>query len=95
MMTGKTAFNNNPKKALGAIGIVSIIPIILGLVGLFYLQGMQFIISIILALSAGSIFCKLYYDMIPKAHKERKWIPTFGAILGFILDFIIIRISDG
>lgn len=33
MMTGKTAFNNNPKKALGSIGIVSIIPIILGLVG--------------------------------------------------------------
>ena len=95
MMTGKTAFNNNPKKALGAIGIVSIIPIILGLVGLFYLQGMQFIISIILALSAGSIFYMLYYDMIPKAHKERKWIPTFGAILGFILGFIIIRISDG
>jgi zinc transporter, ZIP family len=95
MMTGKTAFNDNPKKALGAIGVVSIIPIILGLVGLFYLQGMQFIISIILALSAGGIFYMLYYDMIPKAHKERKWIPTFGAILGFILGFIIIRVSGG
>jgi ZIP family zinc transporter len=95
MMTGKTAFNNNPKKALGAIGVVSIIPIILGLVGLFYLQGMQFIISVILAISAGGIFYMLYYDMIPKAHKERKWIPTFGAILGFILGFIIIRVSGG
>ena len=95
MMTGKTALNNNPKKALGAIGVVSIIPITLGLVGLFYLQGMQFIISIILALSAGDIFYMLYYDMIPKAHKERKWIPTFGAILGFILGFIIIRVSGG
>ncbi|TVP40870.1 ZIP family metal transporter [Candidatus Nitrosocosmicus arcticus] len=95
MMTGKTAFNNNPKKALGSIGIVSIIPIILGLVGLFYLQEMQFIISIILALSAGGIFYMLYYDMIPKAHKERKWVPTFGAILGFMLGFIIIRVSGG
>jgi len=95
MMTGKTAFNNNPKKALGSIGIVSIIPIILGLVGLFYFQGMQFIISIILALSAGGIFYMLYYDMIPKAHKERKWVPTFGAILGFMLGFIIIRVSGG
>lgn len=27
MMTGKTAFNNNPKKALAAIGIVSVIPV--------------------------------------------------------------------
>ncbi|MDQ3084520.1 MAG: ZIP family metal transporter [Thermoproteota archaeon] len=95
MMTGKTAFNNNPKKALGSIGIVSIIPIILGLVGLFYFQGMQFIISIILALSAGGIFYMLYYDMIPKAHKERKWVPTFGAILGFMLGFIIMRVSGG
>ena len=95
MMTGKTAFSNNSKKALGAIGSVSVLPIIFGLVGLFYFQGMQFIISIILALSAGGIFYMLYYDMIPKAHKERKWIPTFGAILGFILGFIIIRVSGG
>jgi zinc transporter, ZIP family len=56
---------------------------------------MQFITSIILALSAGGIFYKLYYDMIPKAHKERKWIPTFGAILGFMLGFIIIKVSGG
>jgi hypothetical protein len=39
MMTGKTAFNNNPKKALAAIGIVSVIPIFSGLIGLVYLQG--------------------------------------------------------
>lgn len=95
MMTGKTAFNNNPKKALGAIGVVSVISIICGLVGLFYLQGMQFIISKIHAISAGGIFYMLYYDMIPKAYKERKWLPTFGAILGFMLGFIIIRISGG
>jgi len=95
MMTGKTAFSNNSKKALGAIGSVSVLPIIFGLVGLFYFQGMQFIISLILALSAGGIFYMLYYDMIPKAHKERKWIPTFGAIMGFMLGFIIIKVSGG
>jgi len=95
MMTGKTAFSNNSKKALGAIGAVSVLPIIFGLVGLFYFQGMQFIISLILALSAGGIFYMLYYDMIPKAHKERKWIPTFGAIMGFMLGFIIIKVSGG
>ena len=95
MMTGKTAFSNNSKKALRAIGSVSVLPIIFGLVGLFYFQAMQFIISLILALSAGGIFYMLYYDMIPKAHKERKWIPTFGAIMGFILGFIIIKVSGG
>jgi hypothetical protein len=30
--------------------------------------------------------------MIPKAHKEREWLPTFGAILGFIIGFAIIRL---
>jgi zinc transporter, ZIP family len=95
MMTGKTAFSNKSKKALGAIGAVSVLPIIFGLVGLFYFQGMQFIISLILALSAGGIFYILYYDMIPKAHKERKWISTFGAIMGFMLGFIIIKVSGG
>ncbi len=95
MMTGKTAFSNNSKKALAAIGAVSVLPIIFGLAGLFYFQGMQFIISLILALSAGGIFYMLYYDMIPKAHKEGKWIPTFGAIVGFMLGFIIIKVSGG
>jgi zinc transporter, ZIP family len=91
MRSGKTAFSNS-KKALIAIGIVSIIPIILGLVGLFYLQGMTFVIGLTLALSAGGIFYMLHYDMIPKAHKERKWLPTFGAVLGFIIGFGIIRL---
>jgi ZIP family zinc transporter len=95
MMTGKTAFNNNPRKALTAIGVVSIIPIFLGLVGLYYMQGMDDVIAVILALSAGGIFYMLYYDMIPKAHKDRKWLPTFGAVLGFIIGFVIVRTIGG
>ena len=91
MRSGKTAFSNS-KEALIAIGIVSIIPIILGLVGLFYLQGMTYVIGLTLALSAGGIFYMLHYDMIPKAHKERKWLPTFGAVLGFIIGFAIVRL---
>ena len=95
MMTGKTAFSNNPKKALAAVGVICVIPIFLGLVGLFYLTGMNDAIAIIFALSAGGIFYMLYFDMIPKAHKERKWLPTFGAVLGFIVGFAIVRIIGG
>ena len=91
MRTGKTAFTNS-KKALYAIGVISIIPVILGLVGLFFLQGLHYIIGLILALSAGGIFYMLFYDMIPKSHKERKWLPTFGAVLGFIIGFAIVRL---
>ena len=91
MRTGKTAFTNS-KKVLYAIGVISIIPVILGLVGLFFLQGLHYIIGLILALSAGGIFYMLFYDMIPKAHKERKWLPTFGAVLGFIIGFAIVRL---
>jgi zinc transporter, ZIP family len=91
MRTGKTAFPNS-KKALYAIGVISIIPVILGLIGLFFLQGLHYIVGLILALSAGGIFYMLFYDMIPKAHKERKWTPTFGAVLGFIMGFAIVRL---
>jgi zinc transporter, ZIP family len=59
------------------------------------MQGMEEAISIIRALSAGGIFYMLYYDMIPKAHKERKWLPTFGAVLGFIIGFAIVRAIGG
>jgi ZIP family zinc transporter len=93
MMSGKTAFNSS-RKALLAIGIVSVIPVILALAGLFYLQGMKStVIAFIFALSAGGIFYMLFYDMIPKAHKERKWLPTFGSILGFIIGFAIVRLA--
>jgi zinc transporter, ZIP family len=91
MTTGKTAFGNH-KKALLAIGVVSIIPIILGIMGLFFLQGMHFVIGLILGISAGGIFYMLYYDMVPKAHKEQNWLPTFGAVIGFIIGFGIVRI---
>ena len=91
MLAGKTAFNNS-RKALGAIGIVSVIPIALALAGLFYLQGMGTVIAVTLALSAGGIFYMLFYDMIPKAHKERKWLPTFGSVLGFIVGFAFVRL---
>ncbi|MGB7697252.1 MAG: ZIP family metal transporter [Nitrososphaeraceae archaeon] len=91
MRTGKTAFKDS-KRALYAIGVISITPVILGLVGLFFLQGLHYIIGLILALSAGGIYYMLFYDMIPKAHKDRKWLPTFGAILGFIIGFAIVRL---
>ena len=88
----KTAFKGDRKKALMAVGIVSVIPVALGMVGLFFLQGMQVFIALTLAVSAGGIFYMLFYDMIPKAHKERNWLPTFGAVLGFIVGFAIARL---
>ena len=93
MTSGKrTAFRGSKRKALIAIGFVSVMPIFLGLVGLFFMQGMQFVIALTLAISAGGIFYMLFYDMIPKAHKERNWLPTFGAVLGFIIGFALIRL---
>jgi len=91
MISGKTAFKT-PKKALTAIGIISVIPIALALIGLFYLQGLATVIAVTLAIAAGGIFYMLFYDMIPKAHKERKWLPTFGAVLGFIIGFALVRL---
>lgn len=95
MITGKTAFSDNPKKTLAAAAIISVIPVILGLLGLFYLTEMKEVIAYILALSAGGIFYMLYYDMIPKAHRDKKWFPTFGAVLGFIVGFTIIKTVGG
>lgn len=89
MISGKTAFSN-PRKALTAVGIVAAMPVGLGLLGLFYLQDMGHVVAAILALSAGGIFYMLFFDMIPKAHKARKWLPTFGSVLGFIVGFAFV-----
>jgi zinc transporter, ZIP family len=78
---------NKTKNIFIAAAIISIIPIIMGIIGLFFMKGMDQVIGIILALSAGGIFYMLHYDMIPKAHKEKEWLTTFGAVLGFIIGF--------
>lgn len=70
-----------------ATAIISIVPVIMGIVGLVFMKGMDMSIGIILALSAGGIFYMLHYDMIPKAHKEKEWLTTFGAVVGFIIGF--------
>jgi ZIP family zinc transporter len=96
MTTGKkAAFANNKRKALASIGVVSVIPVVLGLVGLFFFQGMQTLIATTLAVSAGGIFYMLFFDMIPKSHKESKRSPTFGAVIGFIVGFAIVRSIGG
>ena len=92
LTSGKSSFGGNKKKALMAIGTVSVIPIFLGLLGLFFFQGMKTVIAVTLAVAAGGIFYMLFYDMIPKAHKEKKFAPTFGAVIGFIVGFSIIRL---
>lgn len=86
-MKGSNSPLNKIKNIFIATAIISIIPIIMGLVGLFFMKGMDTPIGIILALSAGGIFYMLHFDMIPKAHKEKEWLTTFGAILGFIIGF--------
>jgi zinc transporter ZupT len=53
---------------------------------------MVIVIAFTLALSAGGIFYMLFYDMIPKAHKDRKWLPTFGSVLGLIIRFTFVRL---
>ena len=78
------------RNAFIATGIISAIPVVMGLIGLFFMRGMEQIIGMILTLSAGGIFYMLYYDMIPKAHKEKEWLTTFGAVLGFIIGFVVV-----
>jgi zinc transporter, ZIP family len=89
MKEGKSVLKNT-RNAFIATGIISATPVVMGLTGLFFMRGMDHVIGTILALSAGGIFYMLYYDMIPKAHKEREWLATFGAILGFIIGFAVV-----
>jgi zinc transporter, ZIP family len=89
MKEGKSILKNT-RNAFIATGIISAIPVVMGLIGLFFMRGMEQIIGMILALSAGGIFYMLYYDMIPKAHKEKEWLTTFGAVLGFIIGFVVV-----
>ncbi len=89
MKEGKSVLKNT-RNAFIATGVISAIPVVMGLMGLFFMRGMEQIIGMILALSAGGIFYMLYYDMIPKAHKQREWLATFGAVLGFIIGFVVV-----
>jgi zinc transporter, ZIP family len=38
------------------------------------------------------IFYMLFYEIISKAYKDRKWLPTFGIVYVFLIGFAIIRL---
>jgi len=33
--------------------------------------------------------------MIPKTYKDRKWLPAFGAVVGFIIGVTIVKVVGG
>src|ERR687895_1556733 len=72
MTSGKTtAFRGSKRKALIAIGFVSVIPIILGLIGLFFVQGMQVVIALTLAISGRHfLYAVLRHDTKSSQRKK-------------------------
>ncbi len=89
MKESKSSLSNS-RNAFIATGIIFTIPVVMGLIGLFYLKGLEQVIGTILAISAGGVFYMLHYDMIPKAHKDREWLPIFGSVFGFIIGFAVV-----
>jgi hypothetical protein len=89
-MNADKSLLKNIRNAFIAAGLISTIPVVMGLFGLFFMREMEQIIGMILAFIIWWIFYMLYYDMIPRALKERNWLTSFGAILRFTIGFVVV-----
>lgn len=61
---------------------------ICGVVGFYYLAEQTELLSGIMLFSAGGILYLIFQDIAPQAKLEKHWIPSLGAVMGFLLGVV-------
>lgn len=61
---------------------------IAGLTGYFFFTDLPQTVAAIMLFAAGGILYLIFQDIAPEAKLERHWIPSLGAIAGFLLGIV-------
>lgn len=58
------------------------------LLGFFFLINFPQVVGILFLFAAGGILYSLFQDVAPMAYQEGHWVPTLGAVAGFLIGLI-------
>ncbi|MCJ2520676.1 MAG: divalent cation transporter [Candidatus Thermoplasmatota archaeon] len=80
--------NWSRRRIFGLLAVLVGLGPMAGVLGFFLLAAHPRLISWLFLFAAGGILYGLFHDVAPLAHQRKHWIPTLGAILGFLLGMI-------
>ncbi|MFQ5986663.1 MAG: ZIP family metal transporter [Thermoplasmata archaeon] len=76
------------RRCLAILGAVALMGPAAALLGFLLLGGQPRIIGWLFLFAAGGILFTLFQDVAPLAHHEGQWVPTLGAVAGFLLGIV-------
>ena len=76
------------RNTLLIIGVISVSGPILALGGMYAFDPTGLALGSLMTFCAGGIFYLVFNDIAPQAKMKKKWLPAFGAVIGFMIGMI-------
>lgn len=76
------------KKSLIILFLLSFSGIVGALIGYYFLQEQPQVTSGLMLFASGGILYLIFEDIAPSAKLEHKWLPAFGANIGFLIGIV-------
>ncbi|MDQ7916511.1 ZIP family metal transporter [Mesonia sp. MT50] len=83
------------QKALVVLFLLSFSGIVGALIGYLFLQDQPEITSGLMLFASGGILYLIFEDIAPSAKLDKKWLPAFGANIGFLVGIIGEKLIGG
>ncbi len=83
------------RSILLTLTFVSFMGPVAGLIGFYFLAQLPEVTSIIMLFASGGILYIVFQDIAPEAKLDSQWIPSLGAVCGFLLGVIGHVLSGG
>lgn len=83
---GQTDLSPRARLAL----LAALVPVgpLAAMAGFFWLAPHPVLIAWLVLFAAGGILYLVFHDIAPMAHREGHWVPTLGAVLGFLAGMV-------
>lgn len=75
-------------RTLGLLSFLVVLSPAAGVLGFLLLAPQPRVISWLFLFASGGILYSLFHDVAPLAHQREHWVPTLGAIIGFLMGMI-------
>lgn len=85
----------NSQRALIILFLLSFSGIVGALIGYYFLQNQPEITSGLMLFASGGILYLIFEDIAPSAKMDKKWLPAFGANIGFLIGIIGEKLIGG
>ncbi len=76
------------RRAFGLLASLVVLGPVAGALGFLFVAPYPRLVSWLFLFAAGGILYSIFHDVAPLAHRREHWIPTLGAIAGFLLGMV-------